>query len=197
MQISNTFNSISGRMFGSKKIQKVRNQGDIIFKSRFLKNLTTLERAEFLQYCHRRKYNKNEYIYYQDDPGTGMYFIEEGKVELIVETDTDQAKEKQRRVIEAPESFGALSIGYELRRISSAKCLTDCILMGFFKPDFETLKKRHPMIAVKFMETLAMIAMKQLELVTDELQKVTEPGHAFSLQFGTYFNQNQENDESV
>lgn len=183
-------------MFGSNRFDKVKNQTDIIFKSRFLKNLTTLERTEFLQYCHRRQYKENEYIYYQGDPGTGMYFVEEGTVELIVEPEPGvNNEETHSHLIKSPESFGALSIGYELRRISSAKCLTDCTLMGFFKPDFETLKKRHPTIAVKFMETLAMIAMKQLEIVTKELKKASSVERAFSLQFETYFEPSEE--ESV
>ncbi|MGM0545184.1 MAG: Crp/Fnr family transcriptional regulator [Bacteroidota bacterium] len=152
-----------------------------------------LERSEFLQYCHRRQYKEDEHIYYQGDPGTGMYFIEEGKVELIVEPEPGiEDDEVHSYVIESPESFGALSIGYELRRISSAKCLTDCTLLGFFKPDFETLKKRHPTVAVKFMETLAMIAMKQLEIVTKELKKASSAEKAFSLQFQTYMSQDEE-----
>lgn len=177
-------------MFGSKKFDSLKNKTDIIFKSRFLKNLTMLERSEFLQYCHRRNYKEDEYIYYQGDPGTGMYFVEDGKTELIVEPEPENKhkEETQSYIIESPESFGALSIGYELRRMSSAKCLTDCILLGFFKPDFETLKKRHPIIAVKFMETLAMIAMKQLEITTKELKKVSSAEQAFSLQFETYMN---------
>ncbi len=182
-------------MFNSEQFNKLKNKTDIIFKSRFLKNLTMLERSEFLQYCHRRNYKEDEHIYYQGDPGTGMYFVEEGKVELIVEPEPENKDEEtQSYIIESPESFGALSIGYELRRISSAKCLTDCTLLGFFKPDFETLKKRHPTIAVKFMETLAMIAMKQLEITTNELKKVSSAERAFSLQFETYLN--QENEEN-
>lgn len=180
-------------MFGSKQFNNLKNKSDLIFQSRFLKNLTMLERSEFLQYCHRRQYKENEYIYYQGDPGTGMYFVEDGKVELIVEPEPGtQDEETHSYVIESPESFGALSIGYELRRISSAKCLTDCTLLGFFKPDFETLKKRHPTIAVKFMETLAMIAMKQLEITTKELKKASSAERAFSLQFKTYMEPEQE-----
>ena len=179
-------------MFGSKKFKKTKKQAEIIFNSRFLKNLTMLERSEFLQYCHRRQYNESEHIYYQGDPGTGMYFVEEGKVELVVEPEPGTQSDIHSYIIEAPESFGALSIGYELRRISSAKCLTDCTLMGFFKPDFETLKKRHPNIAVKFMETLAMIAMKQLEIVTKELKKVSSAERAFALQFQTYMPDQEE-----
>lgn len=173
-------------MFGSKKFTNIKNQGEIIFKSRFLENLTALERYEFLQLCHRRKYKENEFIYYQGDPGTGMYFIEKGRVQLSVNPDTNTEEEKTFN-LETGGSFGALSIGYELRRMSSAKCLTDCTLLGFFKPDFETLKKRHPGIAVKFIETLAMLAMKQLDIATGALAQVKGKSKAHALQFETYY----------
>ncbi len=179
-------------MLGSKRFESLKNQGKIILKSRFLKNLSSAERYEFLQLCHRRKYKEGEYIYYQGDPGTGMYFIEEGKVQLIIEPELDSESQEYVFKLDAPESFGALSTGYELRRLSSAQCLTDCILLGFFKPDFETLKKRHPAIAVKFMETLAMIAMKQLDISTKALQKHTGQVEAYRLQFETYYSQNDE-----
>lgn len=175
-------------MFRSERFNNIKKKGKVIFNSRFLQNLTVLERSEFLQYCHRRRYEKDEYIYYQGDPGTGMYFIEEGKVELILASDSDPDQNPYSYTIEAPESFGALSIGYEIRRISNVRCLSDCTLLGFFKPDFETLKKRHPIIAVKFMETLAMVAMKQLEIVTNELKTQVGAKHALSLQFETYMN---------
>lgn len=181
-------------MFNSKRFQKIKNQSDVIFNSRFLQNLSPLERTEFLQYCHRRQYKEGEHIYYQGDPGTGMYFIEQGRVELLVEPEkpAEDENEPLSYVISEPESFGTLSIGYELRRTSSAKCLTDCTLMGFFKPDFETLKKRHPAIAVKFMETLAMVAMKQLERVTTELKKVSSTERAFSLKFESFLPEQKE-----
>jgi len=174
-------------MFGIDRFKTIRKQTQIVFKSRFLDNLSPLERYEFLQLCHRRNYNENEYIYYQGDPGTGMYFIEEGKVELIVESDPDAEIGPKSFIIESPESFGALSIGYELRRMSSAKCMVDSTLLGFFKPDFETLRDRYPQIAVKFLETLSMIAMKQLENTTKALIDKTNTANAFSIQFETYY----------
>lgn len=174
-------------MLGSNQLESLKNQGKIILNSRFLKNFSSAERYEFLQLCHRRKYKEGEYIYYQGDPGTGMYFIEQGKVQLIIEPDLDSENNEYLLKLDAPESFGALSTGYELRRLSSAKCLTDCILLGFFKPDFETLKKRHPSIALKFMETLALIAMKQLDISTKALKEYTGKVEAYRLQFDTYY----------
>jgi CRP-like cAMP-binding protein len=173
-------------------MKKIKNQGNIILNSRFLKSLSPLQRYEFLQLCHRRKYNEGEYIYYQNDPGTGMYFIESGRVQLIVENVLDESSKGELTYdLSPPESFGALSIGYDLRRMSSALCLTDCILLGFFKPDFETLKKRHPEIAVKFLETVATVAMKQLEKTTRKLVETADTHTAFSVQFSTYYGEDE------
>ncbi|MEX0770938.1 MAG: cyclic nucleotide-binding domain-containing protein [Balneolaceae bacterium] len=174
--------------FNNKLLKNIKEQGNIILKSQFLTQFTPLERYEFLQLCHRRKYKENEYIYYQNDPGTGMYFIESGRVQLIVVNNLDDSDTGNITFeLEAPESFGAMSIGYELRRMSSAKCLTDCTLLGFFKPDFETLKKRHPEIALKFIEAISMLAMRQLERTTRKLEEATDTKTAFSIQFNTYY----------
>lgn len=154
------------------KWEKLKNQSGIVFKSSLLKKLNPLERYEFLQLCHRRKYNSGEYIYFQDDPGTGMYIIEEGKVRLSV-SDSIENKERQNYYIDIDNAaeFGTMSIGYETRRLYTAQCLTDCTLLGFFKPDFETLCKRHPETALKFLEAVSVKAMKQLELTMKKLKE--------------------------
>lgn len=177
-------------MSGSDKFSRIKNQGNIILKSHVLHNLSKVECYEFLQLCHRRGYQKDEHIYYQGDPGTGMYFIEEGKVQLI--TKGGENEEQFSHTIESPESFGLLSIGYESRRFSTVKCLTDCTLLGFFKPDFDTLKKRQPHIAVKFMETLAMIAMYQLSNAVDELKDSSNAKRIIALQYGMYYDDEHE-----
>lgn len=171
------------------KLKRIRSQSEIVFKSRFLANLNPAERYEFLQLCHRRSYKEGEFVYYKNDPGTGMYFIEEGKVELTAQTDSDTTEEEELPCLELnpPESFGALSIGYDLRRNSSARCLTDSKLLGFFKPDFEVLRERHPKVAVKFLQTLTNIALRQLETTSQKLAEVTDEKTALDLQFRNYF----------
>lgn len=130
-------------MFSKNKFKKFKNQGNIVFNSPLLKDLNPTERYELLQLCHRRKYKEGEFIYYQNDPGTGMYFIEEGNVQLIVSDQPNAIDRKSFTInLSAPSEFGTMSINYEIQRMSSAKCITDCTLLGFFKPDFETLKKK-------------------------------------------------------
>lgn len=150
------------------KFKRLKSQSNIVFGSRFLATLNPAERYEFLQLCHHRNYKEGEYVFYRNDPGTGMYFIEEGKVLLTIGSQEENTDEKKEGIITElelgpPDSFGALSIGYNLRRKSSARCVNDCELLGFFKPDFEVLRDRHPKIAVKFLQMLSNIALRQLE----------------------------------
>jgi CRP-like cAMP-binding protein len=172
------------------KFTNIKQQLSIVFGSKFLKNLSTTERYEFLQLCHKRKYKEGEYVFYRNDPGTGMYFIQEGKIELMLEPDDeneDNEPERGKFVLEAPDSFGALSIGYNLRRKSTAKCITDCQLLGFFQPDFEVLRDRHPQIAVKFLQSLTNIALRQLERATYIIEELDGHEKALQIQFDSYY----------
>lgn len=171
-------------MFKKNDIKKLKNQGSIVFNSKLLKELTPFERYELLQLCHRRKFKEGEYVYHQNDPGAGMYFIEEGTVRLVVSRSDDPADpEKFVMDIQAPSELGFMSIGYEIPRMATAQCLTESTLLGFFKPDFETLKKRHPETAVKFLEAVATQTMKKFEKSIQKLKSCTDLKTAFSILF--------------
>ena len=171
-------------MFKKNDFQKIRNQGHIVFKSNLLKNLTPFERYELLQLCHRRKFKEGEFIYHQNDPGAGMYFIEEGSIRLIVSGNAEKSdSEKFTLDVQAPSEIGIMSIGYEIPRMATAQCLTESTLLGFFKPDFETLKKRNPETAVKFLEAVSTQTMKRFEQSIDQLKKCTDLKTAFSILF--------------
>ncbi len=172
------------------KLTQIKQQLSIVSGSKFLKNLTTAERYEFLQLCHKRGYKQSEYVFYRNDPGTGMYFIQEGKIELTSEADAGDEETEQnnnRFLLNPPNSFGALTIGYNLRRKYTAKCVSDCQLLGFFQPDFEVLRDRHPQIAVKFLQTLTNIALRQLEQATFAIEELSGYERALQIQFEAYY----------
>ncbi len=171
-------------MFTKKSFKKIRNQGSIVFKSQLLQDLTPFERYELLQLCHRRKFKEGEFVYHQNDPGAGVYFIEEGSVRLVVSRTLEKDQTEKFTVdFEAPSELGIMSIGYEIPRMATAQCLTDSILLGFFKPDFETLKKRNPETAVKFLEAVTNQTMKRFELSINQLKKSTDLETTFSIMF--------------
>lgn len=174
-------------MFKKNDLKKIQNQGSIVFKSQLLKDLNPFERYELLQLCHRRKFKEGEFIYHQNDPGAGIYFIEEGSVRLIVSNNSEVDHNQKFTVdISAPSELGIMSIGYEIPRMATAQCITDCTLLGFFKPDFETLKKRNPETAVKFLEAVTNQTMKRFEMSMNQLKKNTDLKTAFSIMFREY-----------
>ncbi|MEX1062680.1 MAG: cyclic nucleotide-binding domain-containing protein [Balneolaceae bacterium] len=175
-------------MLYKRSVEKIKNQGSIILKSSFLSTLSPLQRYEFLQFCHRREYIEGEYIYYQNDPGTGLYFIENGQVQLLVEqAGSEHRKQELMFSISQGERFGEFSVGYDVRRMCSARCLSDCVLLGFFKPDFETLKKRQPDIAVKFLESLTNLVVKQLDSTTRKLEESADILTAFKVRISSTY----------
>lgn len=191
-------------MFGNNsKFQKMKKQSNIVKNSELLKNLSITERYELLQLCHRRTYKSGEYVYYRNDPGSGLYFIEEGKIQLQVEEEVvnqnseDRKSEPYSITVESPQEIGLVSIGYETKRLSSAKCLTDCTLLGFFTPDFETLKKRNPQTAVKFLEASSNRIMKQLDLSMQKIIEISDTKTAFQIQFETQYLHSVESDKTI
>ncbi len=167
-------------MFGSKKLKNLKEQTNIIFNSPFLSKLSPAERYEFLQLCHHRKYKAGEYIFYKGDPGTGMYFVERGKVLLSPDIE-EISEDKSSIVLSASQCFGTFSVLYELRRKYSVKCLSDVKVLGFFRPDYETLRNRHPQIAIKFMEAVTLTAIKELERASKKLVDLTDEASTFDL----------------
>ncbi len=175
-------------MIKPKFWKRITAQSEIIFQSPFLKRMSQLERYEFLQLSHRRRFKAGEYVYHQGDPGTGLYMIEQGAVELLYQEEhTDNAV--QLTVLHAPECFGAFSVDYLVKRKASARCTTDAVLNGFFISDYQTLGKRHPRIALRFLETLNVFATHHLDLVMTRMSKIDDEAtgaEAYALLFETY-----------
>lgn len=156
-------------------------------KSPFLAPLNPTERYRFLSYCHRRRFNAGDFVYYEEDPGNGMYFIEEGKVELISkETVREDESEHPQITLASPQTFGVLALGSDEKRFATARCITECTLLGFLRPDFDTLRDRRPRIAIKIMQMVSMTAAYQLNLLMNEVKKTGEIDPLLALQMEVF-----------
>ncbi len=166
-------------------MKNLKSQSNIIFNSQFLKRLSPIERYEFIQLCHIRSYRPEEFIYHQGDPATGMYILESGRIKLIAGS-AEELESVPSTEIEPPESFGAFSVGYDVRRMATAQCMTDTRVYGFFNSDFETLRDRHPRIAIKFLESLNIVVTRQLEASLLKLRELSDSKQIATLMFDTY-----------
>jgi CRP-like cAMP-binding protein len=113
---------------------------------------------------HTRDYRSDEFIYYEKDPGLGMYIVGRGRVRLLVE-DSNGAIHELRQVVDN-EVFGKLSLLGDFRRVDTAQAVMDTRVIGLFRPDLKTIIKRHPSAAAAILDVLARnLASTQCELI--------------------------------
>lgn len=102
---------------------------------------------------HRRTYRRGESLYYEGDPGLGLYVVESGRVRLVSDSDTNRNREL--RELEAHDMFGGLSILGDFRRLETAETITEARVLGFFRPDLKNVIRRNPKAGTEIVMALA------------------------------------------
>lgn len=114
---------------------------------------------------HQRTYRRGEVLYYEGDPGLGLYVVETGCVRLLVEEGPDPPREL--RQLEANEMAGALSLLGDVRRLETAEAVTtEAQVLGFFRPDLKNVMRRDPKAGAEITRALARhVAAQYVELI--------------------------------
>ncbi len=141
-------------------------------------DLSLRELREVAQIVHKREYRSGEPVFYQGDPGLGMYIIQEGKVSITI-ADPDGA-EKELAVLSAGDFFGEIALLDESPRSASAICLTDCLLIGFFRPDLFEIIEKNSRLGIKIVLKLAEIVAQRLRATDQEISKLKSELDALS-----------------
>jgi len=113
---------------------------------------------------HRRTYRRGESLYYEGDPGLGLYVVESGRVHLV----TDRVPEASRelRAIETGGMIGGISLLGDFRRLETAETTTETQVLGFFRPDLKNVMRRNPKAGMEITMALARhLAAQHVELI--------------------------------
>ena len=136
---------------------------------------------DLAEVVHERTYRQGEVVYYEGDPGLGLYVLKEGTVRLLA---TDDAGVGQPvRLVTGCDLLGELSLLGGAARIETAQAATEVVLLGFFRPDLTTLFRRSPKTGVALLEALTQhVAARQvmlLELLSKRMGR-TEALHLYN-----------------
>ena len=143
---------------------------EILSKVPAFANLTPRELKEVAAIMHRREYRAGEPVFFQGDPGLGMYIIQEGEVSIEI-----AGKDGGRQVLVVltdGDFFGELALIDESPRSADAICKTDCLLLGFFRPDLFELIEQKNGLGIKIVLKLAEIVAQRLRTTDKELSKI-------------------------
>ncbi len=162
-------NAIWKNIFSERSIRKGSTQ-ELLSKVPAFAHLTFRELKEVAAIVHRREYRSGEPVFHQGDPGLGMYIIQEGAVSIVLaEGDSEH---KELAVLSEGDFFGELGLLDESARSASAICKTDCLLIGFFRPDLLELIERKAALGIKIVMKLAEIVGERLRKTDKELSKL-------------------------
>ncbi|NVM21334.1 MAG: cyclic nucleotide-binding domain-containing protein [Desulfobacterales bacterium] len=140
------------------------------FSSRDIKNIGKI--------VHLRRFKKDEIIFKEDEPGTGMYVIRTGSVRITKHKKKEggDSEEEVITMLKQNDFFGELALVEKTRfpRTASAYADNECELIGFFKPDLLELVERNPRLGVKIVLRIAEIIGSRLRTTTELLTERTE-----------------------
>lgn len=123
---------------------------------------------EFQKLIHQRTYKADEIIFWEGEPGVGMYIVLDGQVGIYKELGGDQREELAR--LKRGEFFGELALLDESPRSATAITTDQSTILGLFRPDLMELIERKPRLGNKFLFNLALLIGERLKHTNDELQ---------------------------
>ena len=129
------------------------------------KNFSSREIVHILDLFHNRNYIAGEYIFYQDDPGIGLYIIREGEVEIQRNIDSNVVI--SLATFGKGDFFGELALIDGEKRSASAIAKKDCNIAVIFKPDLDDYIEKFPRKGIKILQGIS-------EIVTVRLRKLNE-----------------------
>ena len=136
------------------------------------KTLDNKELRAVAHIMHIRTYKPGETVFYQDEPGVGMYVVEEGRVHIKMNIPNKSPSTLAE--LEEGDFFGELALLDESPRSADAVSQTDSVLIGFFRPDLMALLDREPRLGGKIVLELTRIVGIRLRNSNTELQDIKQ-----------------------
>ncbi|WP_456429694.1 Crp/Fnr family transcriptional regulator [Rhodocaloribacter sp.] len=154
------------RLFRREEDAQLRSIVETLQETPVFQTLARGDLRELAEAMHVRTYKRDEFLYYEQDPGLGLYVVQRGRVRLFTEDEAGVIYEL--RQVGEREIFGEISLfgSGDLRRMETAQALTETRVLGFFSPDLKTMLRRTPKTAAAVTMALARyLALRQVETV--------------------------------
>ncbi|MDZ7266827.1 MAG: cyclic nucleotide-binding domain-containing protein [candidate division KSB1 bacterium] len=133
-------------------------------------NMNDSELREFEKLIHQRHFKAGETIFWEGEPGVGMYIIQHGAVAICKHSRNDVRETLVR--LHDGEFFGELALLDESPRSASAIAEENSRIIGLFRPDLFGLLERKPRLGNKFLFQLALIIGERLKQTNTEIQNL-------------------------
>jgi CRP-like cAMP-binding protein len=163
-----------GKDFAFKDVFKAKikpaSVEEMLSRIPVFEKLEPKELRQVASIVHRRQYVKDEFVFYQGDPGLGMYVVEKGKVGIVVVG--EDGTQKEITEMSNGDFFGEIALLDESPRSASVVVKEDSALIGFFRPDLFEIIEKTPKTGLKIVVKLAEMIGERLRNMNNEFSKL-------------------------
>lgn len=121
---------------------------------------------------HNRTYADGESVFFEGQPGNGMYIIMRGSVRIVLHH--GQPDEVQIALLEVGDFFGEFSLLDESPRSATCVASGSTELGGFFRPDLMDIVASRPQTGIKIVLKLADVVAERLRRTNADLRLTKE-----------------------
>jgi CRP/FNR family transcriptional regulator, cyclic AMP receptor protein len=149
-------------------LQKIRGkEGDILPVLRTIPifeglGFNDLKKIELI--VHKRTFMPNEVIFYERQPGAGMYIIKRGLIKLTKTVNEERVKISE---LKDGEFFGEMSLLDDYPRSAEATAVEKTEALGIFRPDLFDLIESNPKLGYKILLGLSKRLASRLRETTE------------------------------
>jgi CRP/FNR family transcriptional regulator, cyclic AMP receptor protein len=115
---------------------------------------------------HNRNYLAGEFIFYQGDPGIGLYIIREG--EVIIQRQMPNNEIISLATFSKGDFFGELALIDGEKRSASSIAKSDARLGVIFKPDLDDYIDKFPKKGVRILQGISKTIASRLRSLNEE-----------------------------
>ncbi len=130
------------------------------------KDLSKNDIKILLDIVHLRNYLAGEYVFYQGDPGIGLYIIRDGEIEI--KRNDEDGNSMQLASFGKGDFFGELALVDGEKRSASAIAKTDSRLAVIFNPDLEEFIEAYPRKGNRILSGLNQIIVVRLRTLNED-----------------------------
>lgn len=129
--------------------------------------LSTLE-----ELVHVRSYQAHETIFEEGDPGSGMYMIRSGSVEIFAKGENSVDHELAR--LTPGDFFGETTLTAPAPRSAFARTLEATELIGLFRADILEIAQRKPSVSSSILFGLTRVVSERLQAASLEIRRLQD-----------------------
>ncbi|MGO9413842.1 MAG: cyclic nucleotide-binding domain-containing protein [Syntrophobacteraceae bacterium] len=144
--------------------ERGRSLVDFFKQVPLFEDLTQRDLRQLARILHERTYRDGEYIFEEGKPGTAMYIVRGGVVEIVRRK--RNGEEVPLVTLEPPATLEELAVvGGDVVHWTSARARGPVSLVAIGRPDLDDLGRNFPLLANKILKKLAYIIAMRLQIV--------------------------------